>query len=83
MAAGTPVVASAHGASPELIDDGITGWLATPGDPSVLAEKIESALSAGSERIDLARRARARVESDFTTEKMVDGFWQVVRRLVG
>jgi glycosyltransferase involved in cell wall biosynthesis len=83
MAAGTPVVASAHGASPELIDDGITGWLATPGDPSVLAEKIESALSAGSERIDLARRARARVESDFTTEKMVDGFWLVVRRLVG
>lgn len=32
LAAGTPVLASRLGGIPELVDEGVTGWLFTPGD---------------------------------------------------
>lgn len=37
FAAGTPVVASGIGAMPELVAEGVTGFLAAPGDPVSLA----------------------------------------------
>lgn len=73
MATGTPVVASAHGASPELVEPGVSGWLSTPGDGAELAERIAEALGAGNRRIEVARAARARIERDFTIATMVTG----------
>ena len=40
MAAGSPCIAAAHGALPELVTHGVDGTLVTPGDPSALAEAI-------------------------------------------
>lgn len=40
LAAGLPVVASAHGAFPELLDDGRAGLLHRPGDPADLARVV-------------------------------------------
>src|SRR5262249_48237680 len=45
MAAGAPVVATAVGGVPELIEDGETGFLVPPANPGALAERIEYALS--------------------------------------
>jgi glycosyltransferase involved in cell wall biosynthesis len=39
-AAGVPVVATRGGALPEVIDDGVTGLLAPPGDPSSWSDAI-------------------------------------------
>lgn len=46
FAKGTPVVASHLGAMAELVEDGVTGRLFTPGDPADLAEKIREVWSA-------------------------------------
>jgi len=40
MVAGKPVVASGIGALPEIVDDGVTGWVFTPGDVDELVDRI-------------------------------------------
>lgn len=48
MAAGAIVVASATGGLVETIDDGVTGWLATPADSASLSRAVRAALEAAS-----------------------------------
>jgi glycosyltransferase involved in cell wall biosynthesis len=52
MAAGVPIVAPAHGAFPELLDEERAGLLHAPGDPADLARKIGSLL----DDVELASR---------------------------
>jgi len=40
MAAGIPVVASAVGGVPDMVEDGITGFQVPPGDPGALARAL-------------------------------------------
>lgn len=50
MAAGRPVLAYQQGALPELIEDGISGFLVAPGDVSTLAKRLQE-LCADPQRI--------------------------------
>jgi glycosyltransferase involved in cell wall biosynthesis len=70
MAAGRAVVSSAIGGTDELIADGETGLLVAPGDADALARALRRLLGDAELRGSLARRARARVERDFTPEAM-------------
>jgi glycosyltransferase involved in cell wall biosynthesis len=54
---GTPSVATAVGAVPEMIEDGRTGFLVTPQDPGALASKVMEALPRGEEVGQQAREA--------------------------
>jgi starch synthase len=47
-----PVVATAVGGIPEVVEDGVTGWLVPPRDPDALAERVTQVL------LDKALRAR-------------------------
>jgi len=44
MSQGTPVLASTHSAGPDLINDGVNGWLMEPGDVERIQEVIEELL---------------------------------------
>jgi glycosyltransferase involved in cell wall biosynthesis len=65
MLCGTPVVAAAAGGAMELVADGETGWLVTPGDAVKLAAVIQQC----SDRPDLAKEiattARIRASQRF------------------
>lgn len=50
QAMGRLVLAPEHGAAPEQIEDGVTGWLYRPGDPFDLAAKLDHALSLKADR---------------------------------
>jgi len=61
MAAGVPVVATHTGGTPEIVNDGESGLLVTPGDDAGIAQAVERYLEAPSfaGRIAAAGRARA------------------------
>ena len=68
---GRPVVAPNHGAAPEIIVDGVTGWLFEPGNPAALATALESALSLDqSSRVSLAQAAIERARRLFDKADM-------------
>ena len=71
MAAGAPVVATAVGGVPELIEDGKTGFLVPPADSEALAERIEYALSQADLTGLIAMRGRQFIIERFGMERMV------------
>jgi glycosyltransferase involved in cell wall biosynthesis len=65
MAAGVPVVATRIAGIPELVEDGVCGFLVPPGDPEPLAEKVEVLLADPRIRDRFAIAGRAKVEREF------------------
>lgn len=63
FARGVPVIASRIGALPELVDDGITGFLVPAGDARALREKIDWLIAHPAERAAMGERARASVRA--------------------
>jgi glycosyltransferase involved in cell wall biosynthesis len=68
MALGVPVVSVRGGGIPELIDDGVKGLLAEPGDARGLATAIGRLLSDRALAGRLALAAREKIETRFTME---------------
>jgi glycosyltransferase involved in cell wall biosynthesis len=79
MAMGRPVVASAIGAHLETVEDGVTGWLVSPDDPAAWTRVIDAALAMAPN----AAASRYRALSLYSLEAMVDGTFEVYRRLLG
>lgn len=61
MASGVPVVASAIGGLPDIVEDGRSGSLVPSGDAATLASAIQSLLDDPDRREDMGRAARERV----------------------
>jgi glycosyltransferase involved in cell wall biosynthesis len=57
MAAGLPVITTPVGGIPELITDGVEGWLVRPGEIDVLAERIVTLASDEQMRLMMGQRA--------------------------
>lgn len=68
---GVPIVATAVGGMPELVDDAVTGRLVPPNDPAALAAALRQVLSNETLRTAYAAGARARLAERFSTEKML------------
>lgn len=91
LAAGTPIVAYARGSVPEIVEDGVTGYIVDPGDPGDQGDRGIERLKEAVERIyalsekeyrQMRRNCRERVEKYFTVEKMVDGYGRLYKKLV-
>lgn len=66
MASGTPVVASRVGGLPEVVEDGVTGYLVEPGNVSELHDRIAMLLRDPALAARIGRNARERVIERFT-----------------
>ncbi len=68
FACGTPVVASRIGVMEEIVEEGRTGLLFTPGDAQDLAAKMEWAWSNPEAMKEMGRAARREYEAKYTAE---------------
>ncbi|MEW6171997.1 MAG: glycosyltransferase [Bacillota bacterium] len=66
MAAGKPVIASEVGGIPEMVQDGVTGFLVPPGDPDALADRLYRLLSHPEEAEEMGKRAKVFAEKFFS-----------------
>ena len=73
MACGTPIIAFPAGSAPEVIDDGISGFLVDDVDEAVAAVRR-------AETFDRTK-ARARFERDFTIERVARDYLNIYRNL--
>ncbi|MDR0954018.1 MAG: glycosyltransferase [Rikenellaceae bacterium] len=75
--AGLPVVATRVGGIPEVVEEGVTGFLVPPRDPVALAERILALADDPALARRMGQQGRARVEALFTAERMVERYKQV------
>jgi glycosyltransferase involved in cell wall biosynthesis len=74
MACGTPVIARRRGSVPEVVDEGVTGFVVDD-----VAGAIEAARKVGA--LD-RRRVRARAAERFSRDRMVDEYLRVYERVL-
>ena len=75
MACGTPVIATRRGSMPELIEDGVNGFLVDSVDQGVAAIVRAGALDRAAVRASVAER--------FSVERMADDYLALYRRILG
>ena len=83
MASALPVVARRVGGNPELIDDGVSGYLVNAGDVTALTAAYETYLYNPKLRDEHGRNARARAEQTFSLERMASRYAQLYQGLIG
>jgi len=82
-ACGVPVVAGRAGGIPEVVRDGLNGYLITPGDSATLAQRVIELLASEPRRSAFGAAGRALVEAEFSIEAMVAGNLAVYRAVSG
>jgi L-malate glycosyltransferase len=83
MACGVPVVASEVGGLPEVVVDGETGFLATVGDVSAMAESVLRLLLDDELHRRTSRLARARAEGSFRLGPAIDRYEAAYLHVLG
>jgi len=72
MAVSLPVVATRVSAIPEVVPDGVGGWLVPPGDPEALARTLAAALADPAERARRGAAGRRLLLERFALPRMID-----------
>lgn len=96
MSTGTPTIAFAGGAIPEIIKDGETGFIVNPSDDDIrgdwiikktgiegLCEAVKRIYNMPNDQyVQMRKNCRAHVEKNFTIERMVDEYEKVYQEIL-
>lgn len=80
LAHGLPIIGSARGGIPELIDQG-TGWVFDPDEPGALGRVLGLTLRSRGKLAEISERARERA-SRFSTEAMARSYLEAYARAI-
>jgi len=64
-----PVISTFEGAIPDVIEDGVTGFIVPQKDPAALAEKLEILIKNPDMRTRMGKEGREKYEREFTLDK--------------
>jgi sugar transferase (PEP-CTERM/EpsH1 system associated) len=81
MATGLPVVATAVGGNPELVEHGHSGFLVDSGDPRGMAQAIACYLDDADLRDRHGQRGRELVEERFSLRRMIQDYDGIYQRM--
>lgn len=96
MACGTPVVAFARGSIPEIIEDGVNGYLVNPSNNDIrgdwiikqpgiagLCEAVDKIFSMSKKQYEEMRKAcRNRVEKKFSVQRMIADYEDLYKKII-
>jgi len=82
MACEVPVVASRVGGVPEVVDDGVTGYLSEVGDVEKMSEDAARLLSDEGARREMGRRARESALARYSTEQIIPQYLEFYERVL-
>ncbi|MDQ6915641.1 MAG: glycosyltransferase family 4 protein [Actinomycetota bacterium] len=83
MACGVPVVAARCGGIPEVVTDGVQGFVVPPREPEPLAEAVLRLAKDAGLRRRMGQAGRARVLSELTVEREHSAFAAMYREIAG
>ncbi len=81
MSHGLPVVVPKVGGLPEIVEEGVSGYLVDSRNPVVFADRILKLLNP-KHRYAMASAAQKRVEGSFSREAMAQQYYQLYRELL-
>jgi colanic acid/amylovoran biosynthesis glycosyltransferase len=81
MSSGVPVVATEHSGIPELVEDGISGFLAPERDAGTLAVRLGQLIEHPELWPSMGEAGRRRVEADYDIEVLNDRLVDLLERL--
>ncbi len=80
MASGVPVVATQIAGVSELVENGVNGYLVTPGDSLSLSENVEKLLNNPKARVLFGTAGREKVERDFNIRHEIANLHQLMTK---
>lgn len=78
---GTPTVATTVGGIPEVIRDGVTGWLVGSGDVAAIADRVLRCLADPTARAKMGAAARTEIERRFDFRRRTRALEQLYERV--
>jgi glycosyltransferase involved in cell wall biosynthesis len=82
MAHGKPVIGGAHGGTPDVVEDGVTGILVPHGDVALLSNALESLLVNAARASEMGARGSERVRTTYTFERFQSGLLQMMEQVL-
>lgn len=82
MATGLPVVSTRHSGIPELVEDGVSGFLVPERDVDALADRLAYVIDHSELWPAIGQAGRLKVEREFDVEKLNDELIELYRRLL-
>ena len=82
MACGKPVIGADIGGIPELVQHGKTGLIFEPGNSEQLSERLMDLCSNPQKVVEMGKKARRRVEKDFSKEEHFEKIEAIYKRLL-
>jgi glycosyltransferase involved in cell wall biosynthesis len=82
LAAQVPVVSTAVDGTPEVLEDGVSGYMVPLGDVAALAERVLQVLASEERRREMGQNGHRRVHQDFTFTAQSQRYRQLFRNVV-
>ncbi|MBW4667499.1 MAG: glycosyltransferase [Cyanomargarita calcarea GSE-NOS-MK-12-04C] len=82
MAMGLPVISTLHGGIPELVEDGISGFLVPERDADAIAQKLTYLIEHSQDWQKMGKAGRKRVEENYDMTKLNDELVAIYQQML-